>query len=467
LDTSLNRNRALTLPANSPLSFVWNMLRTLATWVLKLEPFLLVLVVFLFWMTPERLEYLWLFAPPLVARLILFRRLWTPTPLDVALIALIALVLFNYKLAPYSRSLWMASRAFMAVPLALAVVEFARRRKSTDQLMIVTLLLSLLVGVLALGSSQWADKSLLLKPITDALPDITNFPGSVKGFNVNEIAGAIAWLMPFAGGIAIFDWRENNRGARRNLATVAFLALWLALFLGQSRMAIFGVVFAMGILITFLVPRGRWQVLSYLILVAFTALEIVLFIGIFSPDTNLESRDENSFQTRIEMWQRAVEIIVDYPLTGVGMNRYRLREVRNRYPVEGYEDRVLPHTHNEVLQVGTDMGVPGIILYVGLHILGLWMLVRIWRTSAQRSEGRMMAVALAGCFVAHTVFGLADAITLWDRFIFVFWWLVGMVGAQYYVSVRLPALETKQAQRDISASIPASTSPDAPAANPA
>jgi O-antigen ligase len=362
----------------------------------------------------------------------------------------------------------MGSRAFMAVPLALAVIEFARRRKGTDQLIIVTLLLALLAGALALGSSQWADKSLLLKPITDVMPRITNFPGSVKGFNVNEIAGAITWLMPFAGGVAIFDWREHNRGARRNLATTAFLVLWLALFLGQSRMAIFGLVFAMGILIAWLIPRGRWQVLAWGALISFTVLEIVLFIGIFSPDSNLEQRDENSLQSRLDMWERAVEIIVDYPLTGVGMNKYRLRDVRNRYPVEGYETRVLPHTHNEMLQIGTDMGVPGMLLFFGLHGVGLWMLVRIWRVSPPRSEARMLAVTLAGCFIAHAGFGLADAITLWDRFIFVFWWLVGMVGAQYVVSVRLPAIERKLARPEESAaSIPTSTAADSPAANPA
>ncbi len=449
------------------MNVLWNALKALATWVLRLEPYLLALTVFLFWMTPERLEYLWLFLPPLIARVILYRRLWTPTPLDALLLALIALVLINYRYAPFTRSLWIGSRALMAVPLALAVIEIARRRRSTDRLMIITLLLSLLVGVLALGSSQWSDKSLLLKPITDVLPRITNFPGAVKGFNVNEIAGAMAWLMPFAAGIAIFDWRENRPGARRNLATAAFCALWLALFLGQSRMAIAGLIFAMAILIVWLIPRGRWQVLAWGALIAFTVVEVVLFIGIFSPDTNLEQRDESSWQSRVLIWQSAADMIVDYPLTGVGMNKYRLRDVRLRYPVERYEDRVLPHAHNELLQIGADLGVPGMLFYISLHGVGLWMLVRVWRASPPRSEPRMMAVTLAGCFTAHVIFGLADAITLWDRFIFVFWWLVGMVGAQYVVTVRLPvkAAQTpgNESQADESAYLPS----DSAAAKPA
>ncbi len=444
------------------MNVLWNALKTLAVWVLRFEPYLLALTVFLFWMTPERLEFLLLFLPPLIARVIVHRRLWTPTPLDALLLALIALVLINYKVAPFTRSLWIGSRALMAVPLALAVIEFARRRRSTDRLIIVTLLLSLLVGVLALGSSQWADKSLLLKPITSVLPRITNFPGAVKGFNVNEIAGAIAWLMPFAAGIAIFDWRENRPGARRNLATAAFFALWLALFLGQSRMAIAGLIFAMAILIVWLIPRGRWQGLAWVSLIAFAVLEVVLFIGIFSPDTNLEQRDENSWRSRVLIWQSAADMIIDYPLTGVGMNKYRLRDVRKLYPVERYEDRVLPHAHNELLQIGADMGVPGMLLYIGLHGVGLWMLVRLWRVSPQRSEARMMAVTLAGCFIAHAVFGLADAITLWDRFIFVFWWLVGMVGAQYVVTVKMPVRAT-QPQADDTVYL----SPDSAAANPA
>jgi hypothetical protein len=42
-------------------------------------------------------------------------------------------------------------------------------------------------------------------------------------------------------------------------------------------------------------------------------------------------------------------------------------------------------------------------------------------------------LAAATGLLAHAVYGVGDAITLWDRFIFVFWWIMGLVGAVYAV----------------------------------
>jgi hypothetical protein len=427
-------------------------LKTLAKWILAVEPYLLVVTLFLFWLTSERLEFLLLFIPAMVARLIVYRRLWTPTPMDIFLIALVILIFLNYRFAPYTRSLWIGSRALLGVAIVWSITDLARRRGSTNGLVMGTILLGLLVGTLGLGSSQWTEKSSLLKPITDLLPTIRNFPGSIKGFNVNEIAGAMAWLMPFAGGIAIYEWRNRRKDEGRHnprlfYATLAFFILWLALFLGQSRIAIFGIIAALGILTFTLVPRGRWRWLSLGVVVAFTVIEVVFFVGVFSPDESLAGRDESSWGNRFNIWNSAIQIIGDHPLTGVGMNKFRLNPVRQVYPVEGYETRILPHAHNEWMQIGTDLGVPGLILFAGWHLMAMYMLVRVWREGDFYAQA--VAVSLFAGLVAHGVFGLADAITLWDRFSFVFWLFIGLTTAQYVVTVR-----TVVATERVEASVP-------------
>jgi hypothetical protein len=405
-------------------------LKTLAKWVLAAEPYLLVITLSLFWLTPERLEFLLLFLPAMIARLILYRRLWTPTPMDIFLVALVILILLNYRFAPYTRSFWIGSRGLLGVALVWSLTDLARRRGSMNGLVMAVILLGLLVGTLALGSSQWTTKSAQLKPFTDLLPTIRNFPGSVKGFNVNEIAGAMAWLMPFAGGIAIHEWRQPGKHHPRLFyATLTFFLLWLGLFLGQSRLAIFGIIAALGVLIFTLIPRGRWRWLALAALVAFTVIELVFFVGIFTPDAALAARDETSWSNRFKIWESAIDMTLDYPLTGVGINKFRLKPVRVRYPVPGYETKVLPHAHNEWLQISTDLGIPGLIVFAGWHLVGLYMLLTIWR----RGDGfaKAVAVSLLAGFIAHGVFGLGDAITLWDRFTFVYWLLVGLTTAQY------------------------------------
>ena len=48
---------------------------------------------------------------------------------------------------------------------------------------------------------------------------------------------------------------------------------------------------------------------------------------------------------------------------------------------------------------------------------------------------RAVAVAVAAGLLAHMVYGMGDAITLWDRFAFGYWWMIGLAAAQYVLVV--------------------------------
>jgi hypothetical protein len=413
--------------------------------VLALEPYLLALILALFWISPNHYQPLLLFIPIFIARIVVYRRLLTFTPLHLILIAWLILCVINYFAAPFSLWSWILTRPLMGVALVGCLVEIARQHGHTDRLIAVTIGFSLLIAALGLGSSQWTSKSDLLKPLIDVLPTLRNFPGAIRGFNVNEIGGAMAWLIPLMGAIAITAWRGRPVGARGWYATIAFVTLALALFIGQSRLAIFGVIGAMGILILLLIPANRWRYLALGVLIVFTVIEVVFFLGVFSPDQDLAGRDEASLSGRFAVWQAAIEVVQDHPWTGVGMNMFRTRAVRAIYPVEGYATQVLPHAHNAWFQIGTDLGLPGVILFTIWQAMLLWMLYQIWRTGD--GKARTVAAGLCGAFLAHGVFSLGDAITLWDRFIFLYWWLIGLTAAQYVITVQL-------ARATVSAPIP-------------
>ncbi len=400
--------------------------------MLALEPLSLAFMIGFIWLRPMQPWLALVFVVPLVlARWIVHRRLWTRTPLDVWLIVFVALTLANFYTAPYIRWWWWQMiRPMQAIVTVWGMVEIARRRGASDHLAWALLLLGAGIGALALGSSQWSTKSDLLDPIVNLLPRVRGFPGAERGFNVNEIAGGIIWLLPFATGMMFYAWRVP-RPWLRAASSLTFGLLALALFLGQSRFAIYGGIVASGLLIFALIPRGGWRWLALVLLAAMTVLETLLFIGIFSPDTDLESRDESSLEARVLIWGSALHMVGDHPLTGVGANMFRLRSVRAVYPVTGYEDRVLPHAHNEFLQVGADLGIPGMLLFAGWHVTLFWMVWRVWRLGDLAA--RAVGVSLLAGLLAHGAFGLGDAVTLWDRFIFVYWLMVGAIAAQYWL----------------------------------
>ena len=73
-----------------------------------------------------------------------------------------------------------------------------------------------------------------------------------------------------------------------------------------------------------------------------------------------------------------------------------------------------------------------------MQLTVLWMLWRGWTKGDQ--VVRTVSMATFAGLLAHSAYGFGDAVTLWDRFQFVLWWLVGLAGAQY-VLMRLQCQE--------------------------
>lgn len=391
-----------------------------------------------FWFPePSRVRWLWLLVPLFGVRLLFTRRVTAEWMSALIYIIFIILSIVNVNIAPYTYGSYISGRAIMGAAVAISITAWARALGSIKLLVWLLLALCLLVGVLGLGSAQYTVKSSQIQFLVDMMPEIRGFPGAERGFNVNEIGGAMSWLAPVAAGIMIFDWRERRNLIRRWVATLAFVVLALAIFLGQSRMSIVGVVVVLAGLIWLLIPTIRWRVVAYTLLAAFVAVQIGLLAGVFgTPDTaeTLAERDTDSLESRLRIFESAVQIIGDYPLTGAGINQFRSRPIRAAYPVDGYlpGEQVLPHAHNELLHMGADMGIPGMVLYIAWNGLVLWQLYRAWRDG--EPFARAVAASLAAGLVAHHIFGLADAITLFDRFVYVYWVLLGAASGVYVVT---------------------------------
>lgn len=446
----------------------------LARGVLLFEPLLLLLIVYGFWFpSPLRDHWvwlLWLLVPFMAARWLAYGRLWSRTPLDGWLLAFLALGIVNIWVAnldlvnppftffPPGEQLIVLARPLLGIALYLYFVEYARVHGSMTGLVVASVVLALVMGAMALLLTQWTSKSDLLSFVTNRLPVIDNaslehLPGALAawlrdsaslGINPNEIAGGLAWIGPLMGGLAMYSWK--NRALRIGLAVV-FVGVFAALFLGQSRFALAGVLAVLVVQALLLIPTKRDKVLVLAGLGVVILFEIGMVFNLLpqpggspaAPSASLSERDENSMSTRFEIWGSALHIIRDFPVFGVGMNSFRIGEVRALYPVPDYTKPVLPHAHDEWLQVGTDLGVPGLVVFVAWQVVIAIMLLNVWRHGDPAA--RAVAAAVAGGLLAHAVFGLGDAITLWDRLAFVFWWLMALGGAQYWL-VRHPPNQT-------------------------
>lgn len=388
-----------------------------------------------FWLpSPTRDAWLWLlYLLPLfwAARWLRFRRLWPDTPLQWLFLAFIVLGVLNVRFAPYTLGIDMLGRPLLGMGLFFYAIEFACRYRDIKGLLIATTILALLVGLIALLTTQWNSKSDQLSIIVDALPNIKTIPGMEGGFNANEIAGAMSWLLPVMAALAALRWQHRLPRAG---VTIAFFVLFAALFIGQSRMAVIGIIIALALVVRILLPAGRWRNAGLLALIFIGILEVLIINNVFDIGNRqrMRDRDESSFSDRIDIFRSGFDIIRDYPLTGVGMNMFRYNPVRQLYPVAKYQDRVLPHAHNEWVQIGSDMGIPGLIVFTAWYGVAGYMLLVAYRRGA--AEIKALAVGVAAGLLAHVVFGMGDAVPLWDRFAFVFWWMLALAGAGYIVA---------------------------------
>lgn len=204
----------------------------------------------------------------------------------------------------------------------------------------------------------------------------------------------------------------------------------------------------LAIILVALPPRRRWLLLGG-IGAALVAAVIFVFRGggatlvqttlgtIYDPSSALSL---STLQGRLELWSRALYAIQDFPLTGMGMNTFRTL-VRVLYPLFYFSpDFDIGHAHNEFLQAAIDLGLPGLIAFLGLYIIAFWMLFKIWQLGPAQPPApapglpawpRALVLGLGGGLAAHMIYGLTDAVALGAKPGILFWMLLGLIATLF------------------------------------
>lgn len=88
-------------------------------------------------------------------------------------------------------------------------------------------------------------------------------------------------------------------------------------------------------------------------------------------DVAVNRHNQNtSMGLRFIMWKTASQIIIDHPLSGVGKEGY-YEEINRRIKLGETSPLITtaPHPHNELLNMGVEMGIPGLLLGLALYLV--------------------------------------------------------------------------------------------------
>jgi O-antigen ligase len=351
-----------------------------------------------------------------------------PTPVDVPIFVLLLMVPVGvWAAADRSLARPEVTRILLGVALFYAVVNGL---DSPGRLSLVFVLFlpatALLALVVLLSPLVPYDKIPLIRlpSIYEWLPDVVRPFWNPDGFSKNIAGGILAMVAPVAAAASLW----HRRLVPKLAWAVAFLAAALALILTQSRGAIVALFAA---LLVMAITRTRWFLIAIPLLGAGGLVAVQSLGGSWLGHLLLSdtaAQGVGTLEGRIDIWTRALTMIRDYPVTGIGLGMFdQVRDLLYPISLTGPTTRVF-HPHNIYLATAVDAGLPGLLAFLSLLVLLLVMAVQSVRL-ARGDALRPLAFGLLGALVATVAHGLFDSITSFIKASSIAWAFFGLATA--------------------------------------
>ena len=209
--------------------------------------------------------------------------------------------------------------------------------------------------------------------------------GRLFFYDANDMATLIASAMPFA----LYFLLGQRRLVVRILAVFGLAILAVGLIRSGSRggfVALLAIVMFMLLGFTTISTRARLIGSAGILAVVFVAASDRYWQQmqtIFNPrqDYNLTSEEG-----RLKVWTRGLGYMIDHPLVGVGGDNFAVAEGTISAFARRAERGAGVHwgaAHNAFIQVGAELGVPGLLLFIGLLATAFRSLRRVTRRAAR------------------------------------------------------------------------------------
>lgn len=330
-------------------------------------------------------------------------------------------------------------------------------------------------GILLLGllGIEWpTNKIIFFNSLYESIPTLSKIiPVFKEGFHPNEVGGATTWILPTMVIVCFWVILRFNKIKNfvplyiiipANLALIFLIGLGtIVLLFSQSRSAYIGIVFGFISLIFFVIPKKFRFLLIILILIGsgflvyiFQNGQLISLANQLFPESGMASMafSTSTLSGRVEIWARAIYAIQDFSFTGMGMNTFR--EVVNvLYPLQTISPdtpiKDIGHAHNLFLQTALDLGIPGLIGFIGMYMVSFWLLIsnitRLKNKSTRSSSPKksltkefflVTSIGLFSSQIAHLAYGMTDAIAFGAKPGIIFWVMQSLICGIYF-KVRL------------------------------
>lgn len=415
--------------------------RQLSHVIVKYElAFYLLLLPLALFPSPARLPILLIIPLLWLVNRITNGRFFPRTPLNSSLLLLALMILTSmYATFDMAHSLGKIIGLWYGIGLFFGVVSFAtpsiqRQRWTTA----VFLLIGNTIGAVGLLAIPRAQGLPLISTVASAISG--KIPSLQTAINPNQTAGVIIWLIPLALAlmVAAATKARHHRTALFLLFITGGMVLFLSatLFLTSSRGGMLGLAVGIGAMVLVLL-RHQWRWVLVLAMMGVLAGGLLWWqqsdeiTAVFATQVDINLEDPaSSIDGRLEIWSRAIYGLQDFSFTGMGMNNFR-KVVHILYPLFLISpDSDIAHAHNQWLQAGLDLGIPGLIAYLAIWFGTVAMLIGTWRSSRDFWQ-RAATIGFAGAMAASFVYGMTDAVALGAKPSFLWWMMLGIITGNF------------------------------------
>jgi len=355
-------------------------------------------------------------------------------PAAWALLSLVIAPSVSWLLNGLPASLAVSATAVLSTALLLMLgargLDQPQRRQWFNALcwgLLAAGLLSLLVSVVQVFFPDLADGKIIAR---------SGIPGRALGNmrQPNHLASLLMWSSVAAVYLTDQDERFKAKGARVALPLLLF-GLVFAVVLSASRTGMVGVFLLAiwGLLDRKLQRTSRWSLIATPLMMAVSWYAMYLWANsgsghAFGAESRITSEGAGSPE-RMKILANAWELVKRNPWTGVGWGEFNLAWTMTPFPNRPIA--FFDHSHNIVMQLAVELGIPICLLIVGLLCWSLW---RAFRDS-------MLARDSSDAAVRRCAFMIVLMIGLHSLLEYPLWYAYFLLPAAFAFGLALGPLE--------------------------
>jgi O-antigen ligase len=218
----------------------------------------------------------------------------------------------------------------------------------------------------------------------------------------NNVGLFLGRCIPFA--LALLISPIDN--PRRLLAAIMLTTMGAAVVLSQSVGALF-IGIPVSVVTVLLLAMGRR---ARYILLGFSVIAVIAFLISIQSErfARVLTFDSGTNFYRIRVWESAINVIRDHPVTGLGLDQF-LYAFRGHYILpDAWQEPNLSHPHNEILDAWVRLGILGVFVFIFLEV-GFWKYAtRAFRLNRAHPLVAALAIGMIGSMANLISHGLVD-----------------------------------------------------------